>query len=401
VPDRTVDYLLIGGGVASASCARTLRREGQEASILVVGREALAPYERPPLSKGYLRAGSGMVEAELPGDVELLRRTSVMKLDTAGRVATLSSKEEVGFGKALFATGANVRRLQVEGSHLDGIHYLRTPQNADAIRADAEAAERVVLIGGSYIACEVAATLTALGKRCTLVMLEATTLEAHLGKDVGRFVELALRERGVELACLDELERFHGEDERVVGVVTKGGLELPADLVVIGAGVVPDTILARSAGLQLGATGGIACSSRLETSVPGVYAAGDVAEYESALHDGPARVEHHEVAIAHGRTAALNMLGRDVAHEEVPYFWSDLGDWATIEYVGIGGGDDVVRGSLEDGNFTVFYLDGDRLVSAATVGRPRDLAEARRMIAERATPPRAALADPGADLAAL
>jgi 3-phenylpropionate/trans-cinnamate dioxygenase ferredoxin reductase subunit len=401
VPDRAVDYLLIGGGVASASCARTLRNEGADGSILLVGRETGAPYERPPLSKGYLRGGSERVEAELPGDLELASRTSVTKIDSGARVATLSTKEEVAFGKALVATGANVRRLRVDGSDLDGIHYLRTSQNADAIRADAADAERVVLIGGSYIACEVAATLTALGRRCTLVMLEATTLEAHLGKELGRFVERGLRERGVELACSDELERFRGEDDRVRGVVTKGGRELPADLVVIGAGVVPDTMLARSAGLELGETGGIACSSRLETSAPGIYAAGDVAEYESALHDGPARVEHHEVAIGHGRTAALNMLGRDVAHEEVPYFWSDLGDWATIEYVGIGGGDDVVRGSLEHGDFTVFYLHGERLVSAATVGRPRELAEARRLIAERATPGRAALADPGTDLAAL
>jgi 3-phenylpropionate/trans-cinnamate dioxygenase ferredoxin reductase subunit len=135
--------------------------------------------------------------------------------------------------------------------------------------------------------------------------------------------------------------------------------------------------------------------------VPGIYAAGDVAEYDSPLHDGTARVEHHEVAIAHGRTAALNMLGRDVPHEEIPYFWSDLGDWATIEYVGVGGGEDVVRGSLEDGDFTVFYLDEGRLVSAATVGRPRDLMEARRMIAARATPDHPALADPDTDLAEL
>jgi 3-phenylpropionate/trans-cinnamate dioxygenase ferredoxin reductase component len=383
---RDVDFLLIGGGVAAASCARTLRAEGAEGSILVVGREADPPYERPPLSKDYLAGTIGRDEAlylEPEPGVEVLTRTSVMKLDTGERLARLSNKEEVRFGKALVATGAMVRRLRVDGSDLDGIHYLRAFANADAIREDAASSGRVVLIGGSYIACELAATLTALGHSCAMLMQEEVTLERHFGVEVGRWVQRQLEDRGVEVHGRDELDRFEGSDGRVTKVVSKAGLELEGGCVVLGTGVVPDVMLARAAGLELGEGGGVLCSARLETSVPGIYAAGDVAEYRSALHGGPAKVEHHEVAIAHGRTAALNMLGGDREHDEVPYFWSDLADWASMEYVGVGGGESVVRGSMDDGDFTVFYVDGGRVVGALVVGDSGDLDEARRMISER------------------
>jgi 3-phenylpropionate/trans-cinnamate dioxygenase ferredoxin reductase subunit len=413
VADRRVDFLLVGGGIATASCAATLRSEGADGSILLVGREADPPYERPPLSKEYLRGDASREDASFKpaawweeNAIELKSRVSAMKLDTAARVAKLSSKEEVEFGRALIATGAMVKRLRVDGSDLDGIHYLRAFGNADAIRADARSAGRVVLIGGSYIACELAASLTAIGVPCSMLMQEEVTLERHFGPDVGRWVQSRLEDRGVEVHGSDELERFEGdgsegEDARVTRVVSKRGVELEAGCVVIGAGVAPDVMLARSAGLELGETGGIKCSSRLETSVAGIYAAGDVAEYDSPLHGGPARVEHFEVAVGQGRTAARNMLGADEAHEEVPYFWSDLADWATLEYVGIGGGEAVIRGSLDEGDFTAFYVDGDTVRGALTLGRGGDLDHARRMIRERSAPGRYVLADEGTDLGSL
>jgi 3-phenylpropionate/trans-cinnamate dioxygenase ferredoxin reductase subunit len=408
VAGRRVDFLLIGGGVAAASCARTLREQGAEGSILMVGREKDPPYERPPLSKGYLAGKSSRDDALFvpaswwdENDVELLTRVSAMKLDVDARVAKLSSREEVEFGQALIATGANVRRLRAEGSDLDGIHYLRAFGNADAIREDASSAERVVLIGGSYIGCELAATLTALGHPCAILMQEEVTLERVLGPDVGRFVQRGLEERGVEVHGCDELGRFEGDGERVTKVVSRDGLELGCGCVAIGAGVAPDVMLARSAGLELGPLGGVACDSRLETSVPGIYAAGDVAEWDSSLHGGPALVEHWEVAVAHGSLAAENMLGAGRDFDTVPYFWSDLADWGSLEYVGVGPGGAVVRGSLDDGDFTAFYLDGERVVGAATSGRSADLDHARRMIRERATPGREALADEGKGLADL
>jgi 3-phenylpropionate/trans-cinnamate dioxygenase ferredoxin reductase subunit len=407
VADRAVDHLLIGGGVAAASCARELRSAGA-GSILVVGREKDPPYERPPLSKGYLAGTSSREDALfLPSgwysdnDVELLTRVSAMKMDTTERVVKLSSKEEVSFGSALVATGAMVRRLRADGSDLDGIHYLRAFGNADAIREEALEAGRVVLVGGSYIGCELAATLTGLGVSCSILMQEEVVLERVLGVEVGGWVQRQLEERGVEVHGRDSLARFEGSGERVARVISEGGLSLEGGCVAIGAGVTPDVMLARSAGLSLGERGGVACSGRLETSVPGIYAAGDVAEWDSALHGGPALVEHFEVAVEHGAVAARNMLGGSEEFDAVPYFWSDLGDWATIEYVGVGVGEAVIRGSLDAGSFTAFYVAGARVVGAATVGRPDDLDHARRMIRARAEPSRAALADEAADLSEL
>ena len=410
--DRDVDFLLIGGGLAAGNCARWLRKSGADGSILLVGREPDLPYDRPPLSKGYLQGKETRESALFQSadwyaeqGIEVLARTSAMKLDLAERTVKLSNKEEIGFGQALLATGANVRRLNVPGAELEGIHYLRTFGNSDAIRADASG-KRVVLIGGSYIASEGAASLTELGSRCTMVMLEPLTLSRSFGPEAARFFHDLLVDHGIEIYGEDELDRFTGADGRVTAVVTKSGRELPADAVVIGAGVNPDVMLARGAGLALGETGGIRVDAHLQTATPGVYAAGDVAEYESVIHGGrPIRVEHWDVAFNHGKTVALNMLGRRTPHDAVPYFFSDLSDWAAIEYVGPAAewNREVVRGSLDEGRFTVFYLHGGRVAGALTVGRPDDLQHARRFIAEgtdvgdRAE----ALADLSTDLEAL
>jgi 3-phenylpropionate/trans-cinnamate dioxygenase ferredoxin reductase subunit len=409
VTRRKVDYLLIGGGLAAANCARWLREEGADGSVLLVGREPDPPYNRPPLSKGYLQGRESREEVLFRPDdwwqeqnIELMIRTSVMTLDAGERVATLSTKDEVEFDTALLATGANVRRLSVDGCELDGIHYLRAFANSDAIRAEADRSERVVLIGGSYIGTEVAASLTwAHGVKCSIVMLENITLEGFYGAKVGGFFQGVLEEHGVDVFGGQELERFEGSDGRVRKVVTKSGLEVECDAVVVGAGVLPDTTLAKQAGLELGEASGVKCSSRLETSVPGIFAAGDICEYDSPIHGRPMRIEHWDVAFNQGKTAALNMLGRGVDHDVVPYFFSDLADWSWMEYVGPGSGETVVRGSLEDGDFTAFYVDDGRVTAALTVGRSDDLEHARRFIVERATPDPAALADEGTDLASL
>jgi 3-phenylpropionate/trans-cinnamate dioxygenase ferredoxin reductase component len=407
--ERSVDYLLVGGGLASGNCARWLREEGADGSVLLVGREPDPPYNRPPLSKGYLQGKEQKGEVLFRPDewwgeqeVELLTRTTVAGLDVGERRARLSNGDEVRFDKALLATGSNVRRLRVDGCELDGIHYLRTFGNSEAIRARAERAERVVLVGGSYIATEVAASITSsLGKPCALVMLEEVTLERHFGREVGGFFQRVLEEHGIEVHGGQELERFEGSDGGVGKVVTKGGLELECDMVVVGAGVIPDVQLAKSGGLEIGDRGGVRCSSRLETSAPGVFAAGDIAEYDSVIHGGPIRIEHWDVAFNHGKTAALNMLGREQDHDVIPYFFSDLADWSSMEYVGPGSGDVVVRGSMDDGEFTAFYLDHGRVTAALTVGRSDDLEHAGRFITERAGPQPDALADAGTDLASL
>jgi 3-phenylpropionate/trans-cinnamate dioxygenase ferredoxin reductase component len=386
--DRSVDILLVGGGIASAMAAETLRAEGFDGSILLVGREPHPPYHRPPASKEYLRGEHGVDDALVhPGawwdehDVELLTRTSVLELDPSARTAKLSTKEEVGFDRALVATGAMVRRLQVEGAQLEGIHYLRALGNADTIRADAEGAERVLCVGGSYIASEVAASLTSLGRTVTMVMLENDPLERTFGPEAGAFFRRVLEEHGVEVIGGDEVARFEGS-ERVERVVTQGGRELAAQAVVCGVGALPDVMLARKSGLALGKLGGVLCDSRLRTSAEGVFAAGDMCEYESVVHGRFVRIEHEEVAAAQGRTAARNMLGADVPHDEVPYFFSDLADWASLEYVGpaFEWDSEEIEGSVEDGAFAVWYREGGAVRAMLSVGGVGDLDRARQLI---------------------
>ena len=406
---RQVDHLLIGGGLAAANCARWLREEGGEGSILLVGREPDPPYNRPPLSKGFLQGKETREDALFRPDewwdeqrVELLTRTSVMKLDAEARVATLSTKEEVEFDTALLATGANVRRLRVDGCDLDGIHYLRAFGNSEAIKADADKHKRAVMIGGSYIGCEVAASLTAAhGVEVAVVMMEDVTFAPFYGEKVGRFFQNVLEEHGVTVHGGQEVDHFEGDGERVNKVVTKSGLELDCEFVVAGIGVMPDVTLAKSAGLELGEQGGVKCTEELETSVSGIYAAGDICEYQSRIHGKPMRIEHWDVAFNQGKTAAFNMLGRGLEHNVVPYFFSDLADWVSMEYVGPGSGDVVLRGSMDEAEFTAFYVDDGQVKAALSVGRSDDLDHARRFISEHSQVDAAALGDPGHDLGSL
>ena len=386
--DREVDFLLIGGGMASAHCAAELRRRGAEGSILLVGREPEPPYERPPISKDYLRGDAGREEAYVnppswyeENGVELLTARNVLSLDAEARTAKVQGGEEVAFGKALFGTGAMVNILRVEGAENEGIHYLRAFGNADAIRADAEAAEHVVLIGGSYIGCEVAASLAAQGTQCTIIAMEDVALSRTFGEEAGRWFQGCLEEHGVSFHGGETLSAFEG-DGRVRAVVTESGLAVECDTVVVGAGVRPDTMLAQRAGLAL--DGGIACNSKLQTSVEGIYAAGDCCSYESVIHGRRVHVEHWDVAMQQGIKAAANMLGAEEDYDVVPYFFSDLADWASLEYVGPAYQWDreVWRGSPEQGEFSVWYLQGERVAGCLSVGRSEELAEARQKIAD-------------------
>jgi len=409
VADREVDFLLVGGGLAGASCATELRKRGAEGSILLVGREPEPPYERPPLSKEYLRADAGRADAYVnepswyeESSVELLTGKNVMSIDAATRTAKVQGGEEVAFGQALLATGANVNILRLEGAENEGIHYLRAYGNADAIREDAKAAERVVLVGGSYIAAEVAASLAATGAHCTMVGLEDVALSRTFGEDAGRFFQEGLEAHGVTYVGGESVSTFEG-DGRVRAVLTESGRAFDCDLVVVGAGVKPDAMLAQRAGLEV--DDGIVCDSKLQTSAAGIYAAGDVCNYDSVVHGRRIRVEHWDVAMQQGMHVARNMLGEGADYDVVPYFFSDLADWASLEYVGPAADwdDEIWRGSRADGEFSVWYLKGGRVAGCLSVGRSEDLAEARRLIHEGAdvAGAKAQIADANADLSGL
>ena len=404
--DREVDFLLVGGGLASASCASELRKRGAEGSVLLVGREPEPPYERPPLSKEYLREEGSREDAHVnpaswyeENEVELLTGRNVMSLDTEARTATIQGGEEVAFGKALIGTGAMVNILRVEGAENEGIHYLRAYGNSDAIRADADSAEHVVLIGGSYIGCEVAASLAARGVDCSIVMMEEVALSRTFGEEAGRWFQEQLEAHGVKVHGGEELEAFEG-DGRVGTVLTKSGLALECDTVIVGAGVRPDAMLAQRAGLAV--DDGIVCDSKLRTSAEGIYAAGDCCSYDSVVHGRRLRVEHWDVAMQQGMHAARNMLGEDRDYDVVPYFFSDLADWASLEYVGPARDwdEEIWRGDKDSGEFSVWYLKGGKVAGALSVERSEDLAEARRMLADGVDVSGAGgrIADPAADL---
>jgi len=403
---REVDFLLIGGGLASANCAAELRKRGAEGSILLVGREPEPPYERPPISKEYLRGEAERADAYVnppswyeENGVELLSGRNVMSLDPEARTAKIQGGEEVAFGKALIGTGAMVNILRVEGAENEGIHYLRAFGNADAIRADAEAAEHVVLIGGSYIGCEVAASLAERGTKCSIVAMEDVALSRTFGEDAGRWFQERLESHGVSFHGGEELEAFEG-DGRVGAIVTKSGLSIECDTVVVGAGVKADAMLAQRAGLEV--DDGVLCDSKLETSAAGIFAAGDCCSYDSVVHGRRLRVEHWDVAMQQGMHAAANMLGDDRDYDVVPYFFSDLADWASLEYVGPAyeWDEEIWRGDRDGGEFSVWYLKDDRVAGALSVERSEDLAEARRMLADRVdvSGAREALADADSDL---
>jgi 3-phenylpropionate/trans-cinnamate dioxygenase ferredoxin reductase subunit len=389
VADRSVRYLLIGGGLAAGNCARHLREQSAEGDVLIVGRELDPPYNRPPLTKKYMTGEESLDEVFFrpeswyrEQEVEVLTRTSVTGLDPSERTVTLSDKQQIGFEKALLATGSNVHILHVDGGQLDGIHYLRTLRNAHAIQEELESAERVAVVGGSYIGTELAASFTKLGKQVELIMLESVTLERFYGPEVGRFFQQMLTDHGVRVHGDQELERFEG-DARVQRIVTKSGLEVECDFVVIGAGVHPELHLVEQAGLETGS--GVLTDRYLETSAPGIFAAGDIAEYDSVVHGRRLRIEHWDVAFNQGRYAALNMLGQQKEYDVVPYFWSDLADWGGMEYVGPASDWDEVwfRGSPSEGRFTAWYIEGGQVAGALTVGRSDDISVAARLLSEK------------------
>jgi len=410
VADREVDFLLIGGGMASAHCAAELRRRGADGSVLLVGREPEPPYERPPLSKEYLRGEAAREDAHVnpaswyeENEVELLTGRNVMSIDPAARTAQIQGGEEVAFGRALLGTGAMVNILRVEGAENEGVHYLRAFGNSDAIRADAEAAERVVLIGGSYIGAEVAASLAAKGVDCTILMQEETVFSTTLGEQAGRWFHELLESHGVKIHGGEELEAYEG-DGRVRAVIAGSGLAIECDTVIVGAGVRADAMLAQRAGLEV--EDGVVCDSKLRTSAEGIYAAGDCCSYQSVVHGRRLRVEHWDVAMQQGMHAARNMLGADADFEVVPYFFSDLADWAGLECVGPPldwDEDPIWRGDRDAGEFSVWYLREGRVSGALSVGRPEDLAEARRLLADGVdvSGSRDEIADPDSDLSAI
>jgi 3-phenylpropionate/trans-cinnamate dioxygenase ferredoxin reductase component len=359
-------YVVAGGGLAGAKAAETLRSEGFVGRIVILGDEAERPYERPPLSKEYLR---GEAEARpfvhdenfyAEHEIELELGDSVSAIDPASSEVIVGN-QRVRYDRLLIAVGAEPRRLRLPGAELDGVHYLRDLRDSEAIGERFVGGARVVVIGAGWIGAEVAASARQKGCEVTLLARTAVPLERVLGPEVGAVYRDLHRSHGVKFLPQASAARFEGE-RSVRRVVTQDGRAIDADLVVVGVGVAPRTALAEAAGLEV--ENGIAVTERLETSAPGVFAAGDVANAHHPFYGGRLRVEHWANALNQGPAAARAMLGHPVSYDEIPYFFSDQYE-AGMEYGGFATEWDEVafRGAPEDGEFIAFWLRDERVVA--------------------------------------
>jgi 3-phenylpropionate/trans-cinnamate dioxygenase ferredoxin reductase subunit len=372
MPD-TEPFVIVGGGLAGAKAAETLRGEGYEGPLVLVAAEPENPYERPPLSKGYLLGTAEREKARVHDagwypakDVDLRTGVRATGLDPAGHRLTLDTGEELAFTKLLLATGSSARRLPVPGADLDGVRYLRTLVDSDRLLADLSGGGRnVVVVGGGWIGLEVAAAARSYGNTVTIVEPQPTPLHAVLGAEMGEVFARLHRGHGVDLRTGTGVREFRGAGT-VASVVTDGGGELPADVVVVGVGAVPNTDLAASAGLDV--DNGVVTDAALRTSAPDVFAAGDVAAAFHPLYGRHVRVEHWANALNQGPAAGRSMLGHDVTYERVPYFFTDQYDLG-MEYSGLGGrGDTVVcRGNPDSGEFIAFWTADGRVTAGMNV----------------------------------
>ncbi len=399
-------FVIAGGGLAGAKAAETLRDEGFDGRIVLLADESVRPYERPPLSKTYLRGEAGFDVAAVheagfydEHGIELRTSTAAEAVDVAASEVVLAGGERVGYERLLLATGAAPRRLQVPGADLAGVHTLRTVSDADAIHADATSGEPIVVIGAGWIGSEVAASSRQLGADVTMVDLVTVPLERVLGPEVGAVYRDLHSAHGVHLRLGVGIESIGGAG-RVEEVRLSDGSVLPAGAVVVGVGVLPRVDLATAAGLEV--DNGVVTNAYLGTSAPQIYAAGDVANAYHPAYGVRIRLEHWSAALNQGPVAAKNMLGRTTPYEKVPFFYSDQYD-LSMEYRGWAPSPDqvVFRGDPAGGEFLAFWLE-DGVVGAAMNANVWDQSEAIEtlLVSRRGVDP-AALADPGTDLGAL
>ncbi|MEA2428618.1 MAG: 3-phenylpropionate/trans-cinnamate dioxygenase ferredoxin reductase component [Thermoleophilaceae bacterium] len=368
--DRT--FVIVGAALAGAKAAETLREEGFDGRVILLGDEHERPYERPPLSKDYLRGESPRDKAYVheagfyeEHDIELRTATTVSAIDIQEDAVELDGGHRVEYDALLVTTGAAPRRLPVEGADLDGVRYLRTLPDSDALGEAIRASSRVAIVGAGWIGSEVAASARQMGTEVALIDTAEVPLERVLGRELGAFYRDVHTGHGVEFLGGTGVERIEG-DGRVERVVLSGGRAIEADMVLVGIGVAPRAELAEAAGLEI--DNGIKVSASLQTSAPNVYAAGDVAHAWHPLFGAHLRVEHWANALNQGPAAARSMLGTPVSYDRVPYFFSDQYD-VGMEYSGhaVGWDSVVIRGDLGAREFIAFWLKDGRVLAGMNV----------------------------------
>jgi 3-phenylpropionate/trans-cinnamate dioxygenase ferredoxin reductase component len=395
--------VIVGAGLAGARAVEALRKNGFDGSITLLGDEPERPYIRPPLTKEYLRGESERDAVYVHPQafytehrIDLRPATPVRSIEPATREVVLDGDERLPFDRLLIATGASPRTLPIPGADLPGVFGLRTLADADALRAAAADAERIVVIGAGWIGSEVAASLRMLGRTVVMVAPEEIPLERVLGPSIGGVYRDLHAERGVELRPRTTVQRIVGTDS-VSAVETDAGERIRTDLVVVGIGVKPRVELAAAAGIAVG--DGIEVSATLETSEPGIFAAGDVASAWHPFYETRLRSEHWANAKFQGSAAGASLLGGTAPFDRIPYFYSDQYDLG-MEYTGHGSPSDdvVIRGSLADREFVAFWLRDGRVVAGMNanvwdVARPIE-----RLIRSRVEVDPAALRDPSVSI---
>jgi 3-phenylpropionate/trans-cinnamate dioxygenase ferredoxin reductase subunit len=396
-------FVIVGAGLAGAKAAETLREEGFDGRIVLLGAEPHRPYERPPLSKDYLRGESqrdgAFVHPEefyAEKEIELRPSTPARAIDLGAREIQLEGGEALAYSKLLLAPGAEPRVLRLPGSDLEGVHYLRVFEDSDTIRAAIERGGRAVVIGAGWIGSEVAASARTKGVEVTIVEQLAVPLERVLGREVGEVYAAIHRDHGVEVLGETGVESIEG-DGRVERVRLEGGRTLDCDFVVVGVGVQPRTALAAQAGIAV--DNGILVDEHLQTGAPGVFAAGDVANAQHPFYRERVRVEHWANALHQGPVAARAMLGEPDVYDRLPYFFSDQYD-VGMEYAGFARSWDraVFRGDPATREFIAFWLLEDRVVAGMNVNVWDVIDPIQRLIRERVAVDDRRLADPDVPL---
>jgi 3-phenylpropionate/trans-cinnamate dioxygenase ferredoxin reductase component len=399
---RRPEIVIVGANLTGGAAAATLRSEGLEDPIVLIGQEPHPPYERPPLSKEYLR-GQSSAESTLlrpaswyeENEVELRLGVRAEKVDPGERVVRLRGGTEVPYEKVLLATGGRNRRPDISGSDLEGVHDLRTIEDADRIRAEARPGRTAVVVGAGFIGCEVAASLRQLGVNVEVVEIFGTALQRALGPEVGAVFEGIHRDHGVVFHFGQVVERFLGTG-RVEEVVTDRGHRIGCDFVVVGVGIDPDVDVVDGTGIAT--QNGILVDERCRTNVDGIYAAGDVANHRHPLFERRLRVEHWDNALKQGAAAARSMMGRNEAFDDPHWFWSDQYEH-NLQSIGLVSECDapVVRGSMEKRDFLAFCLKDGSLMGVLGLNRGRDVRRCRPLVGRGPLDP-VALKDEDVDL---
>jgi 3-phenylpropionate/trans-cinnamate dioxygenase ferredoxin reductase subunit len=399
-------HVILGASLAGATAAITLREEGADGDVILIGAEPQPPYERPPLSKAYLRG-------EVPFDKALVRPaafyaehgiqtmfgTRATRIDPSARVVELEDHRRVSFDALLIATGGRNRTVSIPGVDLDGIYSLRTVQDADRIRAEMIAGRRAVVVGMGFIGSEVAASLRQKGLEVVAIDPSKTPLFRVLGEGVGQTIAKLHRDHGVRMIFEDTVAAFEGT-RRVGCVVTKAGLRLECDFAVVGIGIEPAVEALADSGIHV--DNGVVVDEYCQTNVSGIYAAGDVANHYHPVFDRRIRVEHWQNAIKQGAAAARNMLGRRIAYDEIHWFWSEQYD-ANLQYAGFHTQWEqlVVRGRLESASYLACYVNAGRIDAAVGLNRAKELRRIMPLIKARRPVNLERLRDESVDLRSL